>query len=257
MDAAPRPQMAILHDTPPLRIGYQQGTVPTLVVCFSSVGTERNVMPPFEFVGAATAGGRHGLFISDIGRSWMNGAEIIAQTQQHVAQIRATHGITQIIAMGLSMGGFNALIAPRLFDVTRVIAFAPQYSLHPDIMPQERRWRYWQRQIDPWRFESAEPIVPTAQTFIFHGLKDDAHHALAFPAQPNLDHYFFPGFDHTGLTHRLKQRGLLARMVDHALEGRRTGVARIVKRMGGNFRSRYGEQFDTNIPPHAPDSLLP
>ncbi|MGH1331302.1 MAG: hypothetical protein ACRBBK_10505 [Paracoccaceae bacterium] len=231
----------IVYDEAPLRMGYVQGDTKELVVCFSSVGNARAIMPPFEFVGTATATGRHGLFISDIGRSWMNGAQQAEIVTKQVKKIVAAQGITSVTTMGLSMGGFNALIAPRLFHVDRVIAFSPQYSVHPKHIPDEPRWVFWRRKINPWRFETVEPLPEGPQLFVFHGLQDDAAHAHAFPTQDNLDHFFFPAFDHTGLTTRLKEKGLLSRMVEHALAGRRVGVARVTKRMGGNFRSRFNE----------------
>lgn len=229
----------IIYDEAPLRMGYVQGETNELVVCFSSVGTERTVMPPFEYVGTSTAQGRHGLFISDIGRSWMNSDQQAEIVTEQVKKIISTHGITSVTAMGLSMGGFNALIAPRLFKVDRVIAFSPQYSVHPKYVPEETRWRFWRRKIDTWQFETVEPLPKEPQIFVFHGFQDDAHHANAFPLQDNLDHFFFPSFDHMGLMKRLKKKGMLSRMVEHALAGRRIGVARVARRMGGNFRSQF------------------
>ncbi|MFT6450939.1 MAG: pimeloyl-ACP methyl ester carboxylesterase [Halocynthiibacter sp.] len=231
----------IIYDEAPLRMGYVQGQTNELVVCFSSVGQTRAEMPLFEFINTATGSGRHGLFIADIGRSWMNGTQQAEIVTEQVQKIVEAHGITSVTTMGLSMGGFNALIAPRLFKVDRVIAFSPQYSVHPKHIPNEGRWAFWRRKLDVWRYETVEPIPSDPQIFLFHGLVDDAAHARAFPVQDNIDHFFFPAFDHTGLTTRLREKGLLSRMVEHALAGRRAGVARLTKRMGGNFRSRFND----------------
>ena len=42
--------------------------------------------------------------------------------------------------MGLSMGGFCALVAARIVPVDVVLAFGPQWSVVPGIVPGEERW---------------------------------------------------------------------------------------------------------------------
>ena len=65
-------------------------------------------------------------FIRDITRSWFNNVDI--------KLIKKNLNKTKVdYAIGFSMGGFNAIIFSTLHNVRKVIAFSPQFSIHPKI----------------------------------------------------------------------------------------------------------------------------
>ncbi len=55
-----------------------------------------------------------------------------------VAKARA--GYAKVLAYGNSMGAYGALLISGRIDADIVIAFAPQYSVDPKLMPEEIRW---------------------------------------------------------------------------------------------------------------------
>jgi hypothetical protein len=64
-------------------------------------------------------------FIRDITRSWFNNVDI-KLIKKFLNKKRIN------FAIGYSMGGFNAIIfLHSLYDVRKVIAFSPQFSIHP------------------------------------------------------------------------------------------------------------------------------
>lgn len=46
----------------------------------------------------------------------------------------------ELVTYGSSMGGHGALVASRLLGAARVVAYAPQFSVDPQIVPWETRW---------------------------------------------------------------------------------------------------------------------
>lgn len=203
-------------------IAHQRGWDRRLFICLSGVGTKRGQVPDFEFPGSASDRGRnHVLQVADKGRSWMNDPELVRDIVRHTEAITAKHGITEVIALGNSMGGFMALVLPGLTRIDRVIAFAPQFSMHPDHVPEETRWQFWRRRIASYRFETIGGLDPKkCGYFILHG--DDPKEAIhwrRFPEHRRLNHYVLRNKGHN-LTADLKQDGLLPRAIRLAAAGR-------------------------------------
>lgn len=224
-----------LVDQPPLKIRYVQGSSPTLVISFAGIGGVRNQEPPVEFFKVASNGGaNHVLFVSDIQRSWLNApgmAEKIVETIEHV---KNNISARRIVTLGNSMGGFAALQIARLVHVDTVAAFSPQYSVDPEIVPDEVRWVYFRRNIANYRFRTMDrlPAAPTGVYIFQGGTPPEKYHWQRFPFADNTDQYIFPDIGHN-LAHRLKQRGALQPVVSNIIAGRRRRVRQLVKANGG------------------------
>ncbi|WP_420588091.1 alpha/beta fold hydrolase [Marivita sp.] len=220
-------EIPLLYENGPLRIRYLEGVGCDLIVSFSGVGTKRNVEPPPEFPGIASADRQnHVLFVSDKSRSWLNGD---GMANQILCCIRATvdHiNAERVIAIGNSMGGTMALHLSRFFDFERVIAFTPQYSVLENEVPEEDRWFYFRKQIRSYPFPRVEGLRPkTTKYYIFHG---DEHrelaHAMRFPKAPGISHYIVPKTDHK-VAAELRDRGAL-RPLMHNLINRKPRLFR-------------------------------
>lgn len=213
-----------------------------LVVAFASVGHDPDRPPSAEFARTVAALGCNGLFICDASRSWANDAAFAPALHQALAAARAAAPpIRQLLLVGQSMGAFCALAAAGLLAGTgqppmAVLAFGPQYSVHPDHAPPgEDRWRDWTCRITRFR----HPVAPLPQgpaITLFHGLIDDRAQALAFPLAPGVDQLLYPGLDHSGLCRHLRARGLLAGLFDAALSGDRRRLLRLAIAAGGQRR---------------------
>jgi dienelactone hydrolase len=220
-----------------LRIDAAAGDSGTLVLAFSSIGHDPPRRPAPEFLATATRNGNAALFITDRDRSWANTPDFTTALSSAVATMRARGPVDRILAMGVSMGGFAALVAATFLPVTATLTFGAQFSIASALMPQETRWRDWTARIDRLHWPSA-PLAPGTRHHLFHALTDDRHQALAFPEGPLIDHYLFPDLAHSDLAAHLRGRGVLAGLVDGALTGDRRRMARIAASAGGRRRAR-------------------
>lgn len=229
-----------LYDRPPLRVDSLSGPSDRLVVAFSSVGHDPDRAPGPEFVASATAQGRPALFVSDASRSWANAPDFADALRAGLAALPAPP--RQMLAIGQSMGAFAALAAATVLDFDAVLAFGPQFSVDPRIMPQETRWARWTQAIATFRHPQA-PVPPGPRITLLHGLIDDAAQALAFPQAKGLDHVLFPDLSHSGLVSHLKARGALAGLIDAAFDADRRRLLRICASAGGRLRHRLDDQL--------------
>ena len=146
------------------------------------------------------------VFIFDKRRSWGNAIDV-----DRIAEVTAPlrEGRT-VISMGLSMGGFLAILASSRLGARRCISFAPQFSVHPDIAPFDPRWNGYTSEITEWRAPSLEGCFsPACQYYAFfpdHPVEN--RHLALFPRLPNL-HYFRIGHGDHNVAGVLKEAGLL------------------------------------------------
>lgn len=121
-----------------------QESASTIVVSFTGVGHAMggvDVQSP-EFFG--TSGLGEVLFVVDKNRTWGNALDIhrIAETIKKHANGRP------IFCIGNSMGGFLAILFSIPLEARRVLAFSPQYSIDPAVVPQETRWQKYRTGIE-------------------------------------------------------------------------------------------------------------
>ncbi len=192
-----------------------------LVVALSGAGRPQHDIPPPEFVTPASAGGRnHVLFLADRSRSWMNGPGVAAEMVRLIEDYRAQNGITSVVTLGSAMGGYAALILPDLIAVDTAIAFAPQFSIKPDRVPEETRWAGFAEGIDTWPYPDIGALDAGDTTyFLFHGDNAwEARHWLRFPWRRSgrINHLIFAGQSHN-IAPVLQKRRMLGRVVDLAI----------------------------------------
>ncbi|MFW8635279.1 alpha/beta hydrolase [Cribrihabitans pelagius] len=65
------------------------------------------------------------------------------------ALTEVTSGFAEAAAMGFSMGGYAALRFARALNLTRLIAVSPQFSIAPEHVPFDRRYRKYAGGFDP------------------------------------------------------------------------------------------------------------
>lgn len=217
----------------PISAQFLDGARGPLMLVFSSIGHDPSRAPSPEFIATARGGDRRVLFISDASRSWGNHPRFAPALLAAVAQV----GADRIVAMGLSMGGFCALVAAHILPVETVIAFGPQQSLLA-----ETRWPDWRAQLPPLLWPEAP--LPACQTYLFHGARDDLAQAERFALSPNIDHILFADQTHSSLVPYLKARGGLAGIVEAAVSSDRRRLLRITASAGGVRRKRAAPRGD-------------
>lgn len=236
------PNLTELAAEPPLVLSYLPGQGDTLVVSLSGVGNARAEQPPCEFFKLASQEGtNHVLFVSDASRSWLNGAGLASAIVTAIEDTADRINATRIVALGNSMGGTMALLLAKLTRIDVAISVVPQFSVHPDRVPEETRWRVFRKRITDWPFEAVERL-PTdhTQIIILHGgTHDERVHLDRYPRDRRAKHFVFPQMDHR-LAFRLHRDRKLAPIVEHAIAGNPWKLRRAVERAGGIPR----EDFD-------------
>lgn len=199
-----------------------RGVSDKLVVCFSGIGKVAERCPSYEFARTATGDGKHNvLFVADPNRTWLNGPGLLARIGAEIEAFRAETGAMRTITMGHSMGGFSALVVPSITHVDEVLAFAPQLSVHPSIVPDETRWVMYRDQITKYEIISATDHLQdqTAYTMINGRHGREAPQRDRFPVRRNLRHYVMPQTHHN-VPQRLKGLNCLGEVINFAIEGR-------------------------------------
>lgn len=240
-DGVPRPQLERIAAPAPWHLHLVPGAAEELVISFASIGHDKTKVPSPEFLGSATASGRPALFISDESRSWANAPGMIPVLQDQIARLRQAQVISKILLIGQSMGAFAALVAAAEIEVDAVLAISPQFSVHPEVLSDDR-WAEWTGRIPQHRHRHA-PIAPGCRITLMHGLMDDQAQALAFPEAENLDHILFPALGHSSLAPHLKARGCLPGLIEAALANDRRRLLRIASSAGGKLRHRLKDQL--------------
>lgn len=231
----------------PLHLSFVAGSSKRLVVSFAGVGTQRAVVPPPEFAVLAHWNGENNvIFVSDLSRCWMNHDGMIEFVVDAVSAVAEQIGAEEICAVGNSMGGTAAMILASKMDIDTVVAITPQYSMHPDEVPEETRWTFFRDKITDWPHRTVPDLRESGSqvTIIHGGTLDELVHADRFPMDAGYRHYIFPEYGHK-VARGLHDAGHLAPIVTLGILGRDLRVRRSVRAAGGMSRLRFEQVRET------------
>jgi hypothetical protein len=126
----------------------------------------------------------------------------------------AAKEFTQVVAYGSSMGAYGALIFSGALRAKRVICFSPQYSVDPEKVPFDGRWKKDRALLSTFhRDDMVDSLAPEASIELFYDPfhKMDSQHArLIFDAHSNVKMIGLPFSGHP-TAHVLKTFNLLGR----------------------------------------------
>ena len=201
----------LLSEEEDLVIWFHEGTSDRLVVAFSAIDGKNVAVPGPVFARSASDNGRHHvLFVSDPKRTWLNGEGLIDRIASIIMEAKAASGAREVCAVGMSMGGFAALHMAGIVPIQTVLAMSPQFSVHPEIVGDDRRWWYFRKYIKTHRVRTAlDQIAPETAYHVIHG--GDASEATQrdrFPDAANINNLVLPGMGHL-FPERLKKMKLL------------------------------------------------
>jgi pimeloyl-ACP methyl ester carboxylesterase len=212
----------LIRDTEVLRAWRYVGQSRRLVVCFSGLGKDQSQPPGYEFSAIATGGGEdHVLYIADPNRSWLNQPGLVDEIVALIDEVKAEAGVTQVVALGHSMGGFSACVLPHFTPVDYVLALSPQVSVHPDIVPDDPRWMTHRAAIDNIDItDVASYLMPDTYYVVVYGRHGrEAPQRDRFPNPDHLSLFVMPLTNHNTAA-RLKGLGLLTDLRDLVFDGR-------------------------------------
>jgi len=234
-------EFSMLHEQEPLRIEAAAGSSRRLIVSFTSVGKRRVFWPPKEFVGMAWQQGKnHVICVTDFSRCWMNHPGMARKVATIISDYVLDNGITEAYALGTSMGGYNALVLGKMVPFRAIVAFAPQYSVHPEIVPDETRWNWFRNQIEKWPHKAIDRLPnENIRVVVFHGdTQDEKRHWGRYPEASNVQHFIFSGADHN-FVKTLRDGGQLPKIVQATLTDKPLQLRKMVHRLGGMSRAAY------------------
>lgn len=107
-------------------------------------------------------------------KDWYRDAGLIEQFRE-LAERGFFNGYERVVFAGVSMGAYGALTYASFAPGAHVLAFNPQTTLDPDIVPWETRYKFGQRQ--DWTL----PLADAAETISGHGqvnLFYDPYHSV-------------------------------------------------------------------------------
>jgi hypothetical protein len=226
------PSLAVIRADDRMQAWRMSGETDRLVVCFSGVGVDLNIPQKPEFQRLCRLKPRpHLLFVADPARSWLNRDGLIEEVA-HLIECEALRiGATDICALGYSMGAFSALAMPAYTRIDKCVAFSPQYSVDPAVVPNERRWIELRSQIGSFRISNVDELIqPSCHYFVFLGRHSlEAQQRNLVCARLNLDYYIMPQTAHNSVQ-RMKAAGVLDEVLKACLESDRDHVHQLLSR---------------------------
>ena len=176
-------------------------------LAFSSIGQGTKYIQSEEFFNLTKK--YNVFFIRDITRSWFNNVDI-KLIKKFLNKKRIN------FAIGYSMGGFNAIIFSTLFKVRKVIAFSPQFSIHPKISKDKSFLNYASR-IKEWKYPQLKFSENTDYLLIFGDSSLEKYHASLMPRKKNIKIVLIKDCDHQSIK-KIKRTGKMYKLINEFIE---------------------------------------
>jgi hypothetical protein len=172
------------------------------VLSFSSIGGGIKHIQNEEFFNLTKK--YNVLFIRDITRSWLNNVDIKLIKKNIIKK--------KCYAIGHSMGAFNAIIFSTLHRIKKVIAFSPQFSIHPRIT-KDTTFRNHALRIKVWKYPKLKFSKNTNYLLVFGDDSKEKYHASLIPKQKNIKIIFIKNCDHN-TAKKLKVQNKLYKLIN-------------------------------------------
>jgi len=223
------------HESPNLKIWSYSGSSDQLVLSFSGIGSSPVAVQPYEFAKVATCNGKHSaLFFSDKTRSWLNTQGLVEEIVDAIQEFSKQTPFVATHSLGHSMGGFMALAMPKFVPIQTALAFAPQFSVNPAVVPDETRWKEFTGRINKFLISDLEDVFTnTTKYSVIHGRHGrEAPQRDIFPERSNLRRYILPKTHHN-VPQILKRNSLLLPVFEASVAGRNRRIRLLLNTIGG------------------------
>ena len=167
------------------------------VISFSSIGRGRKYIQQNEFFNLTKK--YNVVFVKDITRSWFNNVD--------TNYIKSFLKKNNTYAIGHSMGAFNAIIYSTLCPIKKVIAFSPQFSIHPEIS-KDNTFLNFAASITEWKYKKLIFSDKTNYLLIFGDSDKEKYHMSMIPKQKNIKLISIKNCDHNTALHLKRLRKL-------------------------------------------------
>ena len=218
---------AVFIDAGVYRVRIRAGSSHLLIIAFAGIGVvpegERREIR-WEFENALhVIPDAHVMFVKDTSLSWYNAQDGRSDLVSILRSYRTSNNITRTATIGLSMGGFAAILFGSLIDADIALAFCPQTvsNLSENSRPDQR---YNDiifdgevcgvsdlRELDAFRCDCK----------LFFGSEDwlDVWHATRLADYPNVHLHMIRGADHSSLPDGIRRSVPLYELVKQLITG--------------------------------------
>ena len=105
------------------------------------------------------------------------------------------------------MGAFNAIIYSTIYPIKKVIAFSPQFSIHPAIS-KDNTFLNFAANITKWKYKRLIFSDKTNYLLIFGDSDKEKYHMSMIPKQKNIKLISIKNCNHNTALHLKKLRKL-------------------------------------------------
>lgn len=183
-----------------------------IIASFTGVGHQLGGIQTEEFQKIKSFETYDSTFIIDKSKSWFNNVDV----NEIIEKVKMYENV---ITLGNSMGAFSAIMFAMHYPVNKVIAFATQYSIHPDIVPWEKRWNGYQKNISEkfgWKHKHLDFNDKTIYYIISGNDEEDKKHLDMIPNKSNIKKIKVVGANH-GVANYLKKENKLYPLIEEII----------------------------------------
>ena len=190
------------YNYPKTIIDYFYRNKKITIISFSSIGRGRKYVQQNEFFNLTKK--YNVMFVKDITRSWLNNIDI--------NYIKSSLKNNNNYAIGHSMGAFNAITYSTLYPIKKVIAFSPQFSIHPKIS-NDNTFLNFAASITEWKYKKLKFSNKTNYLIIFGDSEKEKYHMSMIPKRKNIKLMIIKNCDHNTAPH-LKKLNKLYKIIN-------------------------------------------
>lgn len=127
-------------------VGWNLASARRVIVTFDYYRATRSGFPAVRRSSRFTSKGLGQVSISTAANDWFLNPDL---KPLRAALRLASEPWPEVIGLGLSMGGYGALMLSRALKMSKVLLISPQLSILPRLAPFEARWRAEAARLDP------------------------------------------------------------------------------------------------------------
>lgn len=202
--------LEVLLDNDTTRIHFIDSKTDKVFICFNSLGmNDPSTLDFYSLSKKYTM-----FFITDKTSSWGNHLDWDAISEIINPKI---DGKTSY-SIGVSMGGSNSVISSNYLNTQYAVSFNPQFSIHPDVVPEGYEYLKYATDIQEWKHKTIEDSFLNKKTFYTFISTHDINDTLFVHKYPQ--HVFDCGDEYGhNLAFDLKSAGLLGGLLGIIVEG--------------------------------------
>lgn len=159
-----------------------RGRSSVLVISCSGIGLPHENKMAYEWKSSISKiGDVHAIYFLDWSRSWYNAESGFSEALSFIQNYIKSNNITEVHAVGLSMGAYGVLVLSRYLDLTSVSAISSRATLNMTEIDDPRNSNLIRKIVDPVHDYALGPVSKCSNIRVLFSVDDEhdvAHAAL-------------------------------------------------------------------------------